>query len=227
MSIYEELKKANPHISIIRCEDSQFGRYGRLIHDADVSDMIEQCRKEAEVPEEGVVYIPSVHSLEIHSYCDRLRKLFGGLEIQCGICIGRNSMLNGLEYHKSSEINIAVTDMVLLLADIKDLDLNSGIDSGMVKAFYIESGSVVELFATSLHYCPCSVQQDFCSIVVLPSGTNTSLTADNSERSKIGDSDILFARNKWLVAHKENTALIERGAKSGIYNTNWKITPVA
>ena len=45
-------------------------------------------------------------------------KSFGEMEIQIGYCNGHNSMLNALEYHKSSEINVAATDAVLLLGSI-------------------------------------------------------------------------------------------------------------
>ena len=37
-------------------------------------------------------------------------KGFGGLPVQIGYCNGSNVKLNALEYHRSSEIDIAVTD---------------------------------------------------------------------------------------------------------------------
>ena len=47
---------------------------------------------------------------------DSLRDSFyGGMDIQVGYCNGRNTTYNGFEYHKGSEINIAVTDFMLVL----------------------------------------------------------------------------------------------------------------
>ena len=46
------------------------------------------------------------------------------MPIQIGYCNGPNSTLNGLEYHKSSEINIAITDMVLLLGKVQEVENN-------------------------------------------------------------------------------------------------------
>ncbi len=37
------------------------------------------------------------------------------MPIQIGYCNGRNTTYNGFEYHKGSEINIAVTDFMLVL----------------------------------------------------------------------------------------------------------------
>ncbi len=45
------------------------------------------------------------------------------MPIQIGYCNGRNTTYNGFEYHKGSEINIAVTDFMLVLGhtwEIKD-----------------------------------------------------------------------------------------------------------
>ena len=45
------------------------------------------------------------------------------MPIQIGYCNGNNNKLNGLEYHRDSEINIAVTDMVLMIGMEQDLSL--------------------------------------------------------------------------------------------------------
>lgn len=41
--------------------------------------------------------------------------LYGDMPIQVGYCNGRNTTYNGFEYHKGSEINVAVTDFMLVL----------------------------------------------------------------------------------------------------------------
>ena len=42
-------------------------------------------------------------------------KGYGGLPIQIGYCNGNNKKLNVVEYHRSSELDIAVDDLILLL----------------------------------------------------------------------------------------------------------------
>ena len=45
-----------------------------------------------------------------------IEKIFyGELPIQIGYCNGHNELLNAVEYHRSSEINLAATDAVLIL----------------------------------------------------------------------------------------------------------------
>ena len=60
----------------------------------------------------------------------------------------------------------------------------------------------MELYATTLHYAPCSAKNGatFRVIIVLPKGTNT----DKPNITPIDDEDKrLFARNKWLIAHPD------------------------
>lgn len=63
------------------------------------------------------------------------------------------------------------------------------------------AGTVLEVYATTLHYAPCHVQEEgFRCVVVLPKDTNTELAAFEVQ----GEEDkLLFARNKWLIGHSE------------------------
>ena len=78
-------------------------------------------------------------------------------------------------------------------------------------------GTAVEIYATTLHYNPCQASGDgFGCIVALPKGTNTALeTAVNDK--------FMTAKNKWLIAHIDNTAKIKQGAMAGITGTNHQI----
>ena len=58
-----------------------------------------------------------------------------GLPIQIGYCNGDNRKLNGLEYHRSSEINIAVNNLVLLLGREQDIEADDTYDTSRVEAF--------------------------------------------------------------------------------------------
>ena len=56
------------------------------------------------------------HRLKNWKIADEMKeRAYGGLEIQIGYCNGNNKKLNAVEYHRSSELDIAVDDLILLL----------------------------------------------------------------------------------------------------------------
>ncbi len=133
-----------------------------------------------------------------------------------GYCFGHNNFLNATEWHTSSEINIAVTPLVLILGHVWDI-VDGKIDSSEFKAFYLPKGTVAEIYATSLHFCPCEVGKNgFGCVVALPKGTNTDLTVKPEDKK-------IFRKNKWIIAHEENKALIQRGVLTGITGKNYII----
>jgi hypothetical protein len=149
-----------------------------------------------------------------------LREEFcGQLDEQVGLCWGHANQLNALEWHTCNELNVAVRELVLLLAKRSDMDENYRLDANRIKAFYLAQGEMVEIYSDTLHFCPCEVTKDgFSCIVGLQRGTNLPL-----ENRKQG---LLWAKNKWLIAHEENTSLVQRGGFSGIYGENWVINPI-
>ena len=143
-------------------------------------------------------------------------QLFGELPAQVGYCWGHNTTMNAMEWHTSSEINVAVTPLVLILGRRADLKANR-VDASTFRAFYLEAGDIVEVYATSLHFCPCEVSSaGFGCIVGLPQGTNVPLDAPSAD-------PLLFRKNKWLIAHDENAGLIARGAVAGISGPNYVV----
>ena len=89
--------------------------------------------------------------------------------------------------------------------------------SEKIKAFYLEKGDTVEVYGTSLHFCPCQVSDDgFSCVVVLPKDTNTLL-------DKPSDDKLLFKKNKWLICHDKNQGLIDKGVYPGIHGVNYEI----
>lgn len=61
---------------------------------------------------------------------------------------------------------------------------------------------MIEVYATTLHYAPCTAEGEngFRCVVVLPKGTNTELDfAAGAE----GEDRLLAAKNKWLISHEE------------------------
>lgn len=150
-----------------------------------------------------VVYVPSVEEMEALPDAEEMKNRgFGGLPIQIGYCNGDNRKLNGLEYHRSSEINIAVNNLVLLLGREQDIEADGTYDTSRVEAFFVPAGTVIEVYATTLHYAPCTAEGEngFRCVVVLPKGTNTELDfAAGAE----GEDRLLAAKNKWLISHEE------------------------
>ena len=209
------LKELNKDIKISSVRDEKFKKYGKVI-DFDSTDFLKVC-KEMKYPERGSYYQPSVEELEKLDSGKKLREiLFGGLDTQFGICHGYNDTMNGLEYHKCSEINIAVTPVVLILGLTFDMN-GDEYDSGKAEAFYLEEGDTIEMFATTLHYCPCQVSDSgFSSVVLLPKNTNTPLEEKIEDR-------LVFMKNKWLICHEESTSDVKNGVYPGIHGVNYKI----
>ena len=83
-----------------------------------------------------------------------------------GVVTGKNKVLNGLEYHQCSETIIAVTDYILALGKRQDM-VGNDYDIEKCELFYIPKGTVVELYATTLHYTPITVKNSFKSICFL------------------------------------------------------------
>ena len=68
---------------------------------------------------------------------------------------------------------------------------------------------------------PCQVSDEgFRCIVILPRGTNYPLT---QEKPKGGDGRLLWAQDKWLIAHPDNKGVVERGAYPGLHGENFDI----
>lgn len=213
------LRIANPHIHIYSVHDEAFKAYGRVI-DADTAVFSKTAEAAVAFPAEGSQYMASLPQLEALPETAALNEAYcGQLDEQWGLCLGHSNQLGALEWHTCNEFNIAVRELVLLLAKRSDMDENNRLDANKIKAFYLAQGEVVEVFADTLHFCPCEVTKNgFSCIVGLQRGTNHPL-----EDRKQG---LLWAKNKWLLAHEANTSLVQRGGYPGIYGENWVIHPV-
>ena len=215
MNKLEELRKKNPGLRFYSVNDPEFARYGCVLKQ-DYSTIADAARK-LEFPAEGSKYMPSVESFEALPIRAMIKEeLFGELEVQLGNCWGYNSYLNALEWHKNSEINVAATDLVLLLAKLDDIE-DGKLDSKKVVAFYVAEGEAIEVYADTLHFCPCQVADSgFNCVVVLPAGTNTNL--DNKPEDKL-----LFRKNKWIFCHEDNEGLKAKGVVPAIFGENYRV----
>lgn len=202
-----EIKKVN---------DLEFKKYGQVLKNYNCEEIIEKMQK-MPLPLD-VIYEPSVKDLEESEiFKELMEREFGGLPIQIGYCNGNNNMLNAVEYHRSSEINIAVTDLILLLGWQPDINEDHTYDTSKIEAFLVPAGTIIEVFATTLHYAPCNADNNgFRCVVVLPKDTNMPLEYNVK---KNGEDSLLFAKNKWLIGHKD-TDLGKQGAFIGLYGDN-------
>lgn len=181
--------------------DKAFCAYGRVVAELDFSKLVAALEK-MPCPEDSVVYVASEPLLEKLGVFEKLRdNIYGELPIQLGYCNGCNYLLNALEYHHSSELNIAGTDAILMLGKVQDLSPEHTYDTSKVELFRLPKGTAVELYATTLHYAPCNADgQNFRVGVVLPRGTNTELEA---KHNGLGEDRLITAKNKWLIGHPE------------------------
>lgn len=188
-------------MQIQNVNDETFKKYGKVLTGYSVDGILREMEHTPMTKE--VVYVPSVEELELLGDAEEMRdRGFGGIPIQIGYCNGHNKKLNGLEYHRSSEINIAVNDLVLLLGMEQDIEADLTYDTSRVEAFLVPAGTAIEVYATTLHYAPCTAEGEsgFRCVVVLPRDTNTELPfAPGTD----GEDKLLTARNKWLIAHEE------------------------
>ena len=201
-------------MKILPVTDPAFRKYGRRITNVDLTELVEVLSKQP-VPE-GVVYEPSVEALTTAA--------FGELPIQIGYCNGHNGLLNAVEYHRNSELNIAATDAILILGMQQDIEDDFTYDTSKMEAFLVPAGTGVEIYATTLHYAPCGVNgAGFQVAVVLPKGTNYPLEKSHADLSvaTTNEDALLTAKNKWLIGHAEGG--LDAGSYIGLKGKNLNV----
>ena len=198
--------------------DPEFKPYGQIVKGIDKT-VQEILAGLAETPlPDGVGYVPTEPILQnlpaaevISNHC------FGGMPVQLGWCNGHNTKLNCLEYHRDSEFNLGTEDFILLLAK-QDEIVDGILYTAKVKAFKAPAGTLIECYATTLHYAPChaDASKGFRVLVALPWLTNTDRPV---MENKTAEDEIMTARNKWLLAHPDSSEA-KSGAKVGLTGEN-------
>ena len=200
-----------------------FEKHGKVLSGYDVTDLLKKLDETTKKPADAVIYEPGDAGLEALPIAKEFSEnAYGGMPIQIGYCNGNNTKLNCLEWRRGSELNIPSSDIVLLVAPLQAVK-NGKLSTSMVEAFYAPAGTVVQVYETTLHYAPCNavkngkvVTDGFRVIIVLPKDTNT-------EKPKIEEKNLedklLWARNKWLIAHPD-TNEAKAGAFVGLEGVN-------
>ena len=182
--------------------DAEFSPYGQ-VHKGYKLDGLLAAMKAIPLPESGTAYQPAIPELEALPIFELFgANAYGGMPVQLGMCWGRNTKLNCLEYHRDSEFNVGTHDFILLLAK-QDEIVDGMLDTAKVRAFRVPAGVLVEVYATTLHYAPCHIgeTEGFRVAVALPRGTNE---AKPVIKAITEEDQLLWARNKWLLAHEDS-----------------------
>ena len=190
-------------MKILSVYDEAFRPYGRVVEGYPVEGILKAL---AETPcTDAVVYEPRIEALHQAENAQAIGEaLYGGMPFQFGFCNGVNTKLNCLEFHRDSEFNLGTEDFILLVAKQDDV-IDGMLDTAKVVAFKAPAGVLVECYATTLHYAPCSAKagQGFRVLIALPDKTNTDY---EGVRKGVNAMDkMLWARNKWLLAHPESS----------------------
>ena len=189
-------------MEILSVFDPAFRPYGRVLTGYDTAALAQALEQDTPLPD-GVGYVPADAALEkLDIFADFENSVYGGMPVQLGWCNGHNTKLNCLEYHRDSEVNFGSRDFILLLGLESQIE-DGRFDTALTKAFLVPAGTLVEVFATTLHYAPCEAKlgQGFKVLVALPRGTNTDKPVFTP---KTYEDTLLTARNKWLLAHAES-----------------------
>ena len=160
-------------MNILSVLDPAFQNYGQVITGYDCKPLLETLEAATPLPE-AVEYVPLQKELmELPVARELAAGVYGGMPIQLGWCNGHNTKLNCLEYHRDSELNLGSRDFILLVAKREDME-DGRLDTAKVQAFHCPAGVLVEVYATTLHYAPCSAKKGagFRVLIVLPLGTN-------------------------------------------------------
>lgn len=205
-------------MEILSVKSEEFKSYGRIVDNVDFSPLLMELEKTPIT--EGVVYKPSVKELEETTTFEELTTItYGEMPIQIGYCNGHNSMLNALEYHRDTEINVMATDAILLLGLRSEMEEDFTFDTAKVKAFLVPAGTAVEVYATSLHYAPCGVAGNGYQVaIVLPKGTNY---ACKKRENRKGEDRLIAGTNKWVIGHPE--AKLAEGTFIGLKGENLSV----
>ena len=178
-----------------------FFPYGRVLSQPDPEELLSYMRELTPIPEEGNLYVASDTAMETLAAVKAIRDVFyGGLPVEAGYCNGMNTTMNGFEYHKGSELDLAVTDQLLFLGHATGISFPAmdeirglpgqnptGItyDPADAVLFFVPAGTFIELYPYTLHLSPIRVNEEgFRTVVILPAGTNTPLSEEEKASRK-------------------------------------------
>ena len=136
-------------MKVYSIHDERFKKYGFVLAGYDYTELFEAL-KEVPMPVEGIDYVASLESLENCAAAKEMEiRGFGAMPVQLGYVSGRARQMNGLEYHKSSEYNIPMNDVIVLLGMQQDI-VDGKYDSSKCEAFLIPARRATSATVTGL-----------------------------------------------------------------------------
>jgi len=222
LDILNTMNELNPGKNIVSVFDYSFRRFG-AVHEGYKTDSLMDYLKHKNIVTDDTAYtadVPQMRKELALQLSPIISSVYAGMDVQSGLCCGRNNMLNGLEYHQGSEVYILGTDVVMMLGLEEDIKWPEGIyDSLLIKSFYAPKGSVIELRGGCLHYLPVNVyHNDGISVIVsLLNKTNSPI---DFELSSQGRDKLLIAKNSWFLAHPDFEPAKNAGWHLGIKGEN-------
>ena len=104
-------------MKMIPVTDPSFREYGQILTGYDVEPLLKELERVTPQSTAGTDYVPCQKEfMDLPLAKEISDNAFGGMPIEIGWCNGYNTMLNALEYHRDSELNVGTQDFVLLLA---------------------------------------------------------------------------------------------------------------
>jgi len=185
----------------------------RLLEHLDRNQVNDDIEYTADIPEMREEFASQLDPI--------MNSVYAGMDVQVGVCYGRNNKLNALEYHHGSEVYIHATDMILMLALERDIKWPEGAyDGSLIRSYYAPRGCVIELRGGCMHYAAVNVfkQKGLNLIVSLLKGTNTGLDFEVGTQCK---DKLIIAKNTWLIAHPEYEPAKSAGWHLGITGENF------
>ena len=225
----EKLREKNPGLTIHTVDETLFSDYARIVTSPVFSSLSDYIDKNTVVTERNVYVadIPELHTAETDA---ALSVFFGGMKVQIGYCNGCNFSMNGVEYHKSPELTIAITDCLMWWTNPKYLVDFNHVDSSASDLFFIPAGCSFLLNPSVLHLAPCRVDSNgYKTVIILPFGTNMPIE-DSLKQSFRASGDpeasILHMTNKYMITHKDWEPLVKQNVHIGLTGQNRSVRPI-
>ncbi len=203
--VLRKLNEINPGKNILSVYDESFKRFGVVHNDYKIDEILNYIKRNNIVTDD-LVYIADVLGMQkelASQLAPILESVYAGMDVQSGVCYGRNKILNGLEFHQGSELYIVGAGMVMMLGLDEDIKWPQGTyDSSLIKFHYAPKGSVIELRGGCMHYAGANaVEKEGISVIVsLLKNTNSPIDFKAGSR---GRDNLLIAKNTLFIAHPD------------------------
>lgn len=223
MNNFVEIQKLNSDKKIYSIRDQEFEKYGVVYDNYDLTS-IKTYMQTIKIPTDHNDYIPDDQVLEADPVINEIaRDVYAGMSVSVGPCSGQSTSFSAIEFHQGSEVNITLTDLVMVLGKRQDIHENQYNAEENAELFFVPAGTVFEMYSDTLHYSPCKVENTgFKAIVMVLAGTNQPLPNGFSSTNKM-----IVKQNKFQMAHASRADKIAAGILPGVVGKLIDIKPIS